>query len=98
MRWRSAGFILLHGPASNAARAAVTARSTSSGPASATAQIGSSVAGFTVVKVRPEAASTFSPLMMSFPGRTGASVSVMGFSLGLDHSPTSDRHFLRISA
>src|SRR5262245_8508518 len=74
---RSAGLIFGHGPPSNAARAAWTARSTSSTPASATAQIGSSVAGFMVVMVRPEAASTASPLMMSLAGFTGARVSVM---------------------
>ena len=73
-RARSMGFILAHGP-SSAARAARTARSTSSAPASATVVMGSSVAGFTVVNVAPLAASTASPLMMSRPGFTGASVS-----------------------
>src|SRR6185436_13355948 len=77
MRWRSAGRIFGQGPLSNAARAARTARSTSSGPALATVQIGSSVAGLYVVKVSPEAASTVSPLMTSLAGCTGASVSVM---------------------
>src|SRR5882672_8981881 len=37
----------------------------------------SSVAGFTVLKVRPEAESTASPLMISRPGETGARVSVI---------------------
>src|SRR5580765_5132555 len=73
-RERSMGLSFAHGP-SSAARAARTARSTSSAPASATVVIGSSVAGFTVVNVAPDAASTASPLMMSRPGFTGASVS-----------------------
>src|SRR5690349_23801426 len=83
-----------HGPLSNAARAARTARSTSSTPASATTVIGSSVAGFDVVNVRPEAASTASPLMMSLPGATGARVSVMAdlLSSGLRRrAPALDR-------
>src|SRR6266545_6019916 len=73
-RERSMGFIFDHVP-SSAARAALTARSTSSGPASATVVMGSSVAGFTVVNVAPETESTDSPLMTSRAGLTGASVS-----------------------
>src|SRR6185295_13767312 len=62
--------------------------------ASATAQIGSSVAGFTVVKVFPAAASTASPLMMSLPGLTGASISVMGYlRRGWSRGPTLDRRW-----
>src|SRR5262245_138952 len=77
-RERSIGFIFAHGP-SNAARAARTARSTSSAPASATVVMGSSVAGFVVVSGAPEAASTASPLMIRRPGFTGASVSDISF-------------------
>ena len=54
------GETLRSGP-SSAARAAATARSTSSGPAWATSQIGSPVAGSIVAKVRPSAASARSP-------------------------------------
>jgi hypothetical protein len=46
----------------------------------ATAQIGSSVAGFMVWNTWPEAASTAWPSMMSLAGFTGASVSVTGTS------------------
>src|SRR5437773_3355730 len=80
IRWRSAGFMRGHGPESNAARAATTARSASSAPALATAQIGSSVAGFIVVYVSPEAASTGAPLMMSLAGFTGVNVWVIASS------------------
>src|ERR1044071_4328638 len=73
-RERSMGLSFAHGP-SSAARAARTARSTSSAPASATVVMGSSVAGFTVVNVAPDAASTATPSIMSRPGLTGASVS-----------------------
>src|SRR6185503_714850 len=55
-------------------------RSTSSAPAFATAQIGSSVAGFMVWNTSPESASTDSPLMMSLAGFTGVRVSVMSQS------------------
>src|SRR5690349_7813469 len=48
-------------PSSKAARAAVTARSTSSSPASATTASCSSVAGLIVGKEAPERASTHSP-------------------------------------
>src|SRR6185503_11028406 len=75
-RERSMGFIFAHAP-SRAMRAALTARSTSSGPASATVVIGSSVAGFTVVNVAPDAASTALPSMINRPGFTGASVSAI---------------------
>ena len=54
------GETLRSGP-SSAARAAATARSTSSAPAWATSQIGSPVAGSMVAKVRPSAASGRSP-------------------------------------
>jgi hypothetical protein len=52
-----------HGPDSKAARAAATARSRSSEPASATSAIVSPVAGLTVAKRRPLAAGTNAPLM-----------------------------------
>src|SRR5262245_37474799 len=80
-RERSIGFIFAHGPL-KAAWAALTARSTSSGPASATVVIGSSVAGFTVVNVAPEAASTALPSMISRPGFTGANVSAISILHG----------------
>src|SRR5690349_17839234 len=86
-RERSIGFILPHGP-SSAARAAFTARSTSSTPASATVVMISSVAGFVVWNVAPDAASTASPLMMSRPGFTGASVSDISILHG-DQLPES---------
>ena len=54
---------LRSGP-SSAARAAAVARSTSSGPAKATSQIGSPVAGSMVSNTRPSVASTRSPPMM----------------------------------
>ncbi len=54
------GLTLRRGP-SSAARAAAAARSTSSGPAKATSQIASPVAGSMVSKVRPSAASSRSP-------------------------------------
>ena len=57
---RFEGETLRSGP-SSAARAAATARSTSSAPAWATSQIGSPVAGSIVSKVRPSAASGRSP-------------------------------------
>ena len=50
-------------PSSNAARAAVTAGSTSSAPACATSASGSSVAGEMVVNRSPERGSTSSPPM-----------------------------------
>ena len=58
----------LRSPPSSAARAAPTARSTSSGPPWATATIGSPVAGSIVSNVRPSAASTCSPPIRSFFG------------------------------
>src|ERR1019366_3022451 len=54
---RSAAAILRHGPCSNAWRAAITARFTSSLSASATWQISLPVEGLMGAKVRPEAAS-----------------------------------------
>src|SRR6266566_1789811 len=50
-----------HGPSSNARAATSTARRASSGPASATSQAGSPVAGSTTLVVAPSAASTRSP-------------------------------------
>src|SRR5262249_10579627 len=80
-RERSIGLSFAHGP-SSAARAALTARSTSSGPASDTVVMGSSVAGFTGVHVAPEAAPTASPSMISRPGFTGANVSAISILHG----------------
>jgi hypothetical protein len=60
-RWR--GFIAAQGPDSKALRAAATARSRSSRPASATSAIVSPVAGFEVAKRFPEAAGENSPPM-----------------------------------
>src|SRR5829696_4882843 len=57
---RLAALTLRSGPTS-AVRAAAAARATSSGPASATSQITSPVAGSMVSKVRPSAASICSP-------------------------------------
>src|SRR5436190_1995989 len=64
------GMICPHTPtgSSSAAAAAFTARSTSSGPACATSQIGSPVAGSIVSNVRPSAASTHSPPIRSLWG------------------------------
>src|SRR5204863_3542195 len=53
--------LTLRSEPSSAARAAAVARSTSSGPPSATSQIASPVAGSIVSKVRPSAASSRSP-------------------------------------
>src|SRR5579875_1249243 len=60
--------ILRHVPFSNELRAARTARSTSSGPASGTVVSCSPVAGFITGIVLPEAASSYFPLMKSFRG------------------------------
>src|SRR5438093_888336 len=54
-----------HGPSSNARAATSTARRASSGPASATSQAGSPVAGSTTFVVVPSAASTRSPPSIS---------------------------------
>ena len=62
------GETLRSGP-SSAARAAATAAATSSGPAWATSQIGSPVAGSIVANVRPSAASGRSPPISSRCGR-----------------------------
>ena len=59
-RDRLCGFIRRQRLSRNAARAAFTARSTSSARASATSAITSSVAGFTVAKLPPLSASTHS--------------------------------------
>lgn len=56
-----------HGP-SRAARAAATARSASWAEPLATSQIGSSVAGLTVVNVRPDEGVTHSPPTNSLAG------------------------------
>ena len=64
---RFEGLTLRSAP-SSAARAALAARSTSSGPAKATSQIGSPVAGSMVSKVRPSAASSRSPPITSVCG------------------------------
>src|SRR5580693_9014660 len=63
MRPRSEGVILDHGPVSNAARAALTARSMSSLSPSATRDRTSPVAGLYVGNVFAEGASTHLPLM-----------------------------------
>jgi hypothetical protein len=60
-RWR--GFIAAQGPPSIAFRAAATARSRSSVPASATSAIVSPVAGLTVAKRLPEADGANVPSM-----------------------------------
>ena len=60
---RSAGVDAAHGPDSNAACAAWTARSMSDGPARSTRPIGSSVVGLTTSTERPAVGSTHSPPM-----------------------------------
>ena len=65
---RSAGGKSRQTPRSNDLRAASTARSTSSAPASATLASRSPVAGSRVSKVLPLAASTHFPPMKSFLG------------------------------
>jgi hypothetical protein len=54
------------GPSSKAVRAAWMARLASSRSAFATSPMGCSVAGSVVVKVSPEAESTYSPSMKSW--------------------------------
>src|SRR4029077_16335145 len=68
IRPRSDGVILLHGPSSNALRAAFTARSTSSASPSARWARVSPVAGLGVANVLPDAASAHCPLMNSCRG------------------------------
>src|SRR3989441_9525715 len=63
---RSAALILRHGPLSNAARAAVTALSTSGASDSATCVITSHVDGLVVGNVFPETLSTHLPLISNF--------------------------------
>jgi hypothetical protein len=65
IRPRSDGVIRLHGPSSNAFRAAWTARSMSSASPSATRASVVPVAGLGVSNVLPEAASDHWPLMKS---------------------------------
>ena len=65
MRPRSDGVILLHGPSSNALRAARTARLMSSASPSATRARVSPVAGLGVSNVLPDAASAHCPSMNS---------------------------------
>ena len=65
MRPRSDAVILLHGPASNALRAAFTARSMSSASPSATRARVSPVAGLGVSNVLPDAESVHCPSMNS---------------------------------
>src|SRR5271165_2239551 len=67
-RPRSDGVILLHGPSSNAERAARTARLMSSAPPSAMRARVSPVAGFGVSNVLPDAASVHCPLMNNWRG------------------------------
>src|SRR5262245_14208847 len=65
-RARSLGFILGHGPDSNAFRAALTARSMSGFSPSATWHIVSQLAGLTVANVLPDLASIHRPLISIF--------------------------------
>src|SRR6478735_9741817 len=67
-RPRSEGVMRLHGPLSNALRAARTARLMSSASPSATLARVSPVAGFGVSNVLPDAASVHCPSMNSFRG------------------------------
>src|SRR4029077_15649508 len=67
-RPRSEGVMRLHGPLSNALRAALTARLMSSASPSATLARVSPVAGFGVSNVLPDAASVHCPSMNSFRG------------------------------
>ena len=68
IRPRSDGVILLHGPVSNARRAAFTARSMSSASPSATRARVSPVAGLGVSNVFPDAESDHRPSMNSCRG------------------------------
>ena len=68
IRPRSDGVIRLHGPVSNARRAAFTARSMSSASPSATRARVSPVAGLGVSNVLPDAESDHRPLMNSCRG------------------------------
>ena len=79
-RPRSAASIFLHGPASRALRAALTARSTSALSASATWQIVSPVAGLMAAKVLSEAPSTNLPPMNSGWSLTTGGLTVRLFS------------------
>ena len=92
----------LHSPSSSACRAALTAKATSSLSPSATWQMDSSVAGFTVANVLPLAASTHSLLIkhcvFSILGVAGLSVTVaMSLSckddLRVDQSLTDNPDF-----
>ena len=66
MRWpRSVGVMLPQGPLSNAARAAITARSTSAASPSGAVAHTSPFAGLMLSKLRPDAASSHCPLMKS---------------------------------
>ena len=86
IRPRSDGVILLHGPSSNALRAAFTARLMSSASPSATRASVSPVAGLGVSNVLPDAASIHCPLMNICRGAPmncstlRSSVTVMGAS------------------
>ena len=62
-RPRRVGDSLPHGPVRNASDAALTARSTSAGPASANVPHTPPVVGLKAVKVRPSAAGTSAPAM-----------------------------------
>ena len=68
MRPRSAGASRGQAPSPKALRAASTARSMSAERPSETSASGSSVAGLSVVKVRPSTDSTHCPPMKSRPG------------------------------
>src|SRR5258708_4915208 len=65
---RSAALIFLHGPLSNATRAAATALSTSAASDSATCVITSPVDGLIVGNVFPDTLSTHFPLISNFVG------------------------------
>src|ERR1700722_8432506 len=77
-RPRSDALVFRHGPWSNAARAALTALSTSAASASATWQISSPVEGLMVAKVLPDSLATQRPLIRSLvaEGATCGSVGV----------------------
>ncbi len=76
-RPRSAASIALHGPDSTARRAALTALSTSAGPAAATLASASPVAGLCVSNVPPSTGSAQSLSMKSWVSRTLGRVAVL---------------------
>ena len=85
---RSAGSARDHEPSANARRAAMTARSTSTGPPSGTRAMGRDVAGSTTSIHRPDAAPADAPSIHIGLSATLASVSVM-VSLSVLRVPVS---------